>query len=290
MYVIRERLFRLGEDSDITDEAGQPVLHVDGKVLSLHNRLILRDPAGREAGQVHRKLAALRPTYEITIEGKDVAEVRKHLFTPFGERFTIDVQGGGEMEISGDLLSHEFTIDRDGQTVATISKRWLTMTASYAVKVAPGEDDVLILASVLALDLAIDAEQPVREEGRSHADINEAAAAFLACKRVAVTGVSRTPKTHGSNNVYRRLRERGYEVFAVNPNTDQVEGDRSYRDLASIPGGVEAVVIGTRPEIAEDTMRESAELGIKHVWMHRGPGAGSVSAAATATAGSTASP
>ena len=111
--------------------------------------------------------------------------------------------------------------------------------------------------------------------------INEAAAAFLTGKRVAVTGVSRTPSTHGANNVYRRLRERGYQVFAVNPNTDQVEGDRSYPDLASIPGGVDAVVIGTRPEIAEDTMRECAELGIKHVWMHRGPGAGSVSAAAT---------
>ncbi len=158
MYVIRERLFRLGEDSDITDEAGLPVLHVDGKVLSLHNRLILRDPAGREVGQVHRKLAALRPTYEITIDGEDVAEVRKHLFTAFQERFTIDVVGGGDMEITGDLFSHEFTIERDGQTVATISKRWLTVTASYGVEVAPGEDDVLILASVLALDLAIDAE------------------------------------------------------------------------------------------------------------------------------------
>ena len=111
--------------------------------------------------------------------------------------------------------------------------------------------------------------------------INEAAAEFLACKRVAVTGVSRTPKTHGSNNVYRRLRERGYAVFAVNPNTDEVEGDRCYQDLKSIPGGVQAVVIGTRPEIAEGTMRECAELGIKQVWMHRGPGAGSVSAAAT---------
>jgi predicted CoA-binding protein len=112
-------------------------------------------------------------------------------------------------------------------------------------------------------------------------NINQAAAAFLASKRVAVTGVSRTPKTHGSNNVYRRLRERGYQVFAVNPNTDQIEGDRCYQDLKSIPGGVEAVVIGTRPEIAEDTMRECAELGITRVWMHRGPGAGSVSAAAT---------
>src|SRR5215467_4175380 len=143
MYVIRERMFRLGEDSDITDEAGQPVLQVDGKVLSLHNRLVLRDPAGREVGQVHRKLAALRPTYEITIGGQNVAEVRRHLFTPFGERFTIDVPGPADMEISGDLLDHEFTIERDGQAVATISKRWLTMTASYAVDVAPGGDDVL---------------------------------------------------------------------------------------------------------------------------------------------------
>ena len=113
-------------------------------------------------------------------------------------------------------------------------------------------------------------------------NIKEAASEFLGNKRVAVTGVSRTPKDHGSNAVYQRLRERGYEVFAVNPNADEVEGDRCYQDLKSIPGGVQAVVIGTRPEIAEDTMRECAELGIKHVWMHRGPGAGSVSDAATA--------
>ena len=158
MYVIRERLFRLGEDSDITDEAGQPVLHVDGKVLSLHNRLILRDPDGREAAQVHRKLAALRPTYAITVDGKDAAEVRKHLFSAFHERFTIDIPGAGDMEINGDLLGHEFTIQRDGQTAATISKRWLSVTASYAVDIAPGEDHLLILASVLALDLAMDAE------------------------------------------------------------------------------------------------------------------------------------
>jgi uncharacterized protein YxjI len=131
---------------------------VDGKVMSLHNRLVLSDPAGREAGQVHRKLAALRPAYEITIGGKDVAEVRKHLFTAFGDRFTIDVPGAGDMEINGDLPGHEFTIERDGQTVAAISKRWLTVPTSYTVDVAPGEDDVLVLASVLALDLAIDAE------------------------------------------------------------------------------------------------------------------------------------
>lgn len=112
--------------------------------------------------------------------------------------------------------------------------------------------------------------------------IKEAAAEFLANKRIAVTGVSRNPQGHGSNVVYQRLRARGYDVFAVNPSADQVEGDKSYHDLKSIPGGVEAVVIGTRPEKADGTMRECVELGIKHVWMHRSVGGGSVSAAATA--------
>ena len=107
--------------------------------------------------------------------------------------------------------------------------------------------------------------------------MKEAASEFLASKRIAVTGVSRHPESHGSNVVYNRLRDRGYDVYAVNPNADEVEGDRCYHDLHSIPGGVEAVVIGTRPERAEETMHECEELGISHVWMHRGPGAGSVS-------------
>ena len=112
--------------------------------------------------------------------------------------------------------------------------------------------------------------------------VAEAASEFLSNRRIAVTGVSRTPAGHGSNIVYLRLRERGYEVFAVNPSADQVEGDTCYHDLGSIPGGVGAVVIGTRPETAEATMRECAALGIKHVWMHRSMGGGSVSGAATA--------
>jgi len=111
--------------------------------------------------------------------------------------------------------------------------------------------------------------------------MQEAAAAFLANKRIAVTGVSRKAKDHGSNTVFKRLRDRGYEVFAVNPNADRVEGARSYHDLKSIPGGVDAVVIATAPDKAEATMRECDELGIKHVWMHRSYGGGSVSPAAT---------
>jgi predicted CoA-binding protein len=112
--------------------------------------------------------------------------------------------------------------------------------------------------------------------------IQEAASEFLSNKRIAVTGVSRKAEGHGSNVVYQRLRDRGYQVFAVNPNAVEVEGDKCYPDLKSIPGGVGAVVIGTRPGTADTTIRECADLGIKHVWMHRSMGGGSVSAAATA--------
>jgi predicted CoA-binding protein len=112
--------------------------------------------------------------------------------------------------------------------------------------------------------------------------VQEAASEFLAFKRIAVTGVSRSAKDHGANTVFKRLRDRGYDVFAVNPKTDEVEGTHCYHDLKSIPGGVDAVVIATAPHRAEGTMRECDEIGIKHVWMHRGPGAGSVSGAATA--------
>ena len=111
--------------------------------------------------------------------------------------------------------------------------------------------------------------------------MKQATAEFLSHHRVAVTGVSRSPQNHGSNVVYKRLRERGYQVFAINPNAEQVEGDRAYPDLRSIPGGVDWVVVGTRPERAEATVRECADLGITRVWMHRAFGQGSVSAAAT---------
>lgn len=110
--------------------------------------------------------------------------------------------------------------------------------------------------------------------------IKDAAADFLSHKRIAVTGVSRTPASHGGNIVFQRLVAQGYEVFPVNPNAQEVEGAHCYPDLRSIPGGVEAVVIATRPEVAESTIRECVDLGIGDVWMHRSFGAGSVSGAA----------
>ena len=158
-YVIQERFFRMGEDSDILDEAGRPVLHVDGRMFTLRDLLVINDLSGREVARVHRKLIALRPTYEVAVGGREVAEVRKHFFTPFGDRFTIDVPGPNDLEMTGNLLDHDFTIRRGDRTVATVSKHWLTIRDAYGVDIAPGEDELLILASVLALDLAEERER-----------------------------------------------------------------------------------------------------------------------------------
>jgi uncharacterized protein YxjI len=159
MYVIKERFFDIGDDFDITDDSGRVVLHVDGKVLSLRDKLIIEDPHGAEVASVHRQLIALRPTYQIEIGGEKAAEVRKKLFTPFREKFTIDLPGDDDLTMAGDLFDHEYTVERDGREVASVSKRWLSIRDSYAVRIADGENHVLILAAVLALELATQREK-----------------------------------------------------------------------------------------------------------------------------------
>ncbi|ASW54468.1 LURP-one-related/scramblase family protein [Plantactinospora sp. KBS50] len=164
MYLIRERIFDLGNDFDITDDSGQRVYHVDGKVLTLRDRLVIEDPHGREVASVHRRLVALRRTYAISIGGEKAADVRKKLITPFRDRYTIDVPGPDDLEMRGDLLDHEYTVERGGRTVSTVSKRWFTFRDTYAVDVAEGEDHLLILAAVLAMDLAQSRAEKEREE------------------------------------------------------------------------------------------------------------------------------
>ncbi|GAA4252403.1 LURP-one-related/scramblase family protein [Dactylosporangium darangshiense] len=163
MYVIKERFFDLGDDFDVVDDHGRKVLHVDGKVLSLRDRLVIEDPSGHEVASVWRKLVSLRPTYRIEIGGEEAAEVTKKLFTPFRDKFTIDVPGPDDLEMSGNLFDHEFTVERGGREVAAVSKRWLSIRDSYAVNIAEGENHLLILCAVLALELALQREKGDRD-------------------------------------------------------------------------------------------------------------------------------
>ncbi len=106
--------------------------------------------------------------------------------------------------------------------------------------------------------------------------VAEAAADFLAQKRIAVAGVSRNAGTHSGNGIYKRLQERGYEVFAVNPNADSIDGEPCFRSLDAIPGGVDGVIIATAPTAAASVIADCERLGIRRAWMHRSFGGGSV--------------
>jgi predicted CoA-binding protein len=106
--------------------------------------------------------------------------------------------------------------------------------------------------------------------------LQEAVNGFLAERRIAVAGVSRDGKAT-ANFIYRRFKDQGYEVFAVNPNAETVEGDRCYPTVGAIPGGVRAALVVTPPRHSADVVRECAEAGVRHVWLHRSFGQGSVS-------------
>lgn len=107
------------------------------------------------------------------------------------------------------------------------------------------------------------------------ASLDEAAQAFLALERIAVCGVSRKGGAVG-NYIYKKLRQSGYQVYAVNPNADSVEGDTCYPDLAALPEAVEGVVIATHPKRSAKIIRDCAALGVQQVWIHRSLGTGSV--------------
>jgi uncharacterized protein YxjI len=173
MYVIRERFFSIGDDFDVLDEHGNKLLHIDGKVFSLRNRLVIENPSGDEVASVHRHLVALRPTYEIRIGGEKAAEVRKHLFTPFHDKFTIDVPGPDDLEMKGNLTEHEYVIEQGGEEVAAVSKRWLTIRDTYAVQVAAGVEPLLVIGSVLALDIAMEREEEKEDKKQKSKDADE---------------------------------------------------------------------------------------------------------------------
>ena len=155
-YIIREKLLSFGQDSTIKDEKGRPVFDVDGKALSLLNTLVVRDMEKNKVVTIKQKLPSITPTYEIKREGQESAEISKKLISPFVDRFTVDIPGPDDLHIKGSMSEHEYTISSKDQVVATVSKGWFKELESYGVDIAPGQDDVLILACVLVLDLIED--------------------------------------------------------------------------------------------------------------------------------------
>ena len=151
-YRMREKVFALGDDYWVENDAGERAFKVDGKVLRLRNTFVLQDPSGAELYKVQKKLLKIRDTMGIERGGQTVATVKKAVFTPFRERFSIAVEGGEDMEAKGNMVDHEYKIERGGNTVAEVSKRWFRVRDTYGIEVAPGQDDALIIALTVCID------------------------------------------------------------------------------------------------------------------------------------------
>ena len=153
-YVMRQKLLSWGDDFVIKDESGRDVFYVDGKAFSIGEKLSFQDMQGNELASIRQTLLAWGPTYEIYGRGELKAVVKKALFTLLHCRFSVDVPGPDDLEARGDFTEHEYEFERAGRTVATVSKRWFAWTDTYGVDVAEGEDDILILASSVVIDLS----------------------------------------------------------------------------------------------------------------------------------------
>lgn len=158
-YLMKQKLFCWGDDFIIKNGAGEDVFFVDGRAFSIGNKLSFQDMRKTELAFIRQKLLAWGPTYEITRNGALAAVVKKHLFTLFRCKFTVDVPGPDDLEAEGDFLDMEYGFTRAGEQVAEVSKRWFSFADSYGVEIRPGEDDVLILASTVVIDMVCHADR-----------------------------------------------------------------------------------------------------------------------------------
>jgi uncharacterized protein YxjI len=151
-YRMREKLFAIGDDYWIENEDGERAFKVDGKALRIRKTLVLEDPSGAELFTVQEKKLHIRDTMDIERGGETVARVKKALITPLRERFAIEVDGGDDLEAKGNIVDHEYKIERGGKRVAEVSKRWFRVRDTYGIEIAPGEDDALVLAATVCID------------------------------------------------------------------------------------------------------------------------------------------
>ncbi|NTU86073.1 MAG: hypothetical protein HGA45_43220 [Chloroflexales bacterium] len=153
-YQMRQRMLAIGDDFWIENEAGQRVFKVDGKALHIRKTLILEDAQGRELCKIQERLLRIRETMEIEGPGGErLATVRKILITPLRDRWTIKLGDGPELEAQGNILYHEYTIGAGRDKVAEVSKQWFRLRDSYGVAIEPGQNDVLILAVTIVIDM-----------------------------------------------------------------------------------------------------------------------------------------
>jgi uncharacterized protein YxjI len=149
---MREKIFAIGDDFWIETEDAKRAFKVDGKALRIRRTFILESPSGEELLKIQERKLRVRDTMQIEREGQTVATIHKALITPLRDRFTIDLDEGGQLSAKGNIVDHEYQIERDGEKIAEVSKRWFRVRDTYGIEIAPGENDALILAATVCLD------------------------------------------------------------------------------------------------------------------------------------------
>lgn len=149
---MREKLFAIGDDFWIDTEDDRHAFKVNGKALRLRSTFIMETPSGEELLRVQERKLRVRDTMKLEREGREVGTVKKALISPLRERFKIELDDGGELTAKGNIVDHEYEIEREGRKVAEISKRWFRVRDTYGIEVAPDEDDVVILAATVCID------------------------------------------------------------------------------------------------------------------------------------------
>jgi uncharacterized protein YxjI len=151
-YTMREKMFAIGDDYWIETDGGDRAFKVDGKALRIRKTLVLETPGGEEVFTIQKKMLSVRNTMEIEHDGHTVATVKKALVSPLRDRFSIDVEDSQDMDARGNIVDHEYKIERDGDKIAEVSKRWFRVRDTYGIEIDPGQDDALILAITVCID------------------------------------------------------------------------------------------------------------------------------------------
>ena len=151
-YQMREKLFAIGDDFWIENEQGDRAFKVNGKAMRARETFILESPSGEEIFKIQEKKLSIRDKMTIERDGDTVATIKKALVSPLRDRYSIEVAGGPDMEAKGNVVNHEYKIEKDGDQIAEVSRRWFRVRDTYGIEIAPGQDDALILAVTVCID------------------------------------------------------------------------------------------------------------------------------------------
>ena len=165
-YKIRQKLLSIGDDFWIENQEGERVFKVDGKALRLRKTLIFEDIKGNKLAKIQERLLPIKETMVVEdAEGNQLAVIKKGLIAPLGDHWSVNVRGGADLDVQGNILDHEYSINERRQKIADVSKKWLSITDTYGVEIDEGQNDILILAIAIAIDMmAHDDEEKKRRK------------------------------------------------------------------------------------------------------------------------------